>query len=80
MGGEDQGVCASHAVIAEATKSMGAKLDIIISRLGDGQTNFATLELRVKWLERIVYGAVALILMAVCGGVLALLLKASPHA
>lgn len=54
---------------------INAKLDAINDRLGRGDTAIGLLEHRVQQLERIVFGGVALILLAVGGAVVALVVK-----
>jgi hypothetical protein len=52
-----------------------AKLDLVLSRLGQGDTTFATHELRVRSLEKLVYGAVAVGLTAIVVSVVGLVVS-----
>jgi hypothetical protein len=54
---------------------INAKLDGITERLGKGDTALALLEHRVASLEKIVYGMVGVILLAVVGALVALVVK-----
>ncbi len=47
-------------------------------RLGSGDVNFATVDLRLNHLEKIVYGAVGLALVAVVAAVLGMVIRTSP--
>ena len=47
-------------------------------RLGSGDVNFATVDLRLNHLEKIVYGAVGLALVAVLAAVLGVVIRAAP--
>ena len=51
------------------------KQDQILQKLGDGQTLFATNDLRISSLEKIVYGICAIIGVAIVGAVLALVVR-----
>lgn len=68
------GTCVHHAFLAKSLAKMGADVAVILKCLGDGKVNFATLSLRVRILEMIVYGGVGLALTGVGVGVLAVLL------
>jgi hypothetical protein len=48
------------------------------ARLGSGDVNFATVGLRLNHLEKIVYGAVGLALLAVGAAVLGMVVRATP--
>jgi hypothetical protein len=66
--------CPHHADLAEAVKSMNKKLDTIIESMGTGSIAIAELKLRVLLLERIVFGAVGIVLLSVIGAALAVIL------
>ena len=53
--------CPGHECTqADALARIDAKLDQVLERLAKGDTNFATLQLRVRALEVVVYGGVGL--------------------
>lgn len=52
--------CKNHA---ETVSEIHEKLDRILEKLGEGRVNFATLALRIKIVESVVYGGVAVILL-----------------
>lgn len=59
----------------ELLEKIDGKLDTVIERLAKGDTAIALLDHRVNSLEKIVYGMCSLILIAVIGGVIALVVK-----
>lgn len=59
----------------EILNKIDEKLDTIIDRLGKGDTAIALLDHRVTGVEKIVYGMCALSLLAVAGGLIALVIK-----
>jgi hypothetical protein len=59
-------------------QEINAKLDQVLERLAKGDTAIALLEHRVNFLEKIVYGLCGTILIAVLGGILALVIRAQP--
>jgi len=67
--------CEMHDNFEKTVTLLHKKLDMIIDRLGKGDIDIATLALRVKTLERIVYGAVGATLLAVLAGILALVVR-----
>ena len=54
----------------EMFEKIDRKLDIVVNKLEEGNIKFATILLRLKILEAIVYGAVVLGLIAIVGLVL----------
>lgn len=72
----------SDATPARGSKTIDDRLDDIETGLGDimkslsvGATSFATIALRVRILEIIVYGACGLGLTAIAGALIALVLR-----
>jgi hypothetical protein len=59
----------------EILEKIDSKLDEIIARLAKGDTAIALLDHRVSAVEKIVYGLCTTTLLAVVGGVLALVIK-----
>lgn len=59
-------------------KEINAKLDQVLERLAKGDTAIALLEHRVCFLEKIIYGLCGTILLAVLGGICALVIRAQP--
>jgi hypothetical protein len=57
---------------------INGKLDQIIERLAKGDTAIALLEHRVNSLEKVVYGLCGVILLAVVGGLVALVVRTGP--
>lgn len=53
-----------------------ALLRTLTDRIAEGNTQFATLNLRVRALEVIVYGACGLALLGIAGAIIALVVKA----
>jgi hypothetical protein len=70
-----EGVCALHPTLEGNLTDIKQSLQRIEGRLGTGDISLATLALRVEFLEKCVYGAVALALTGVVGSILALVLK-----
>lgn len=68
------GSCSLHESLSDTVKRMDAKLDAIIASLGTGSTAIAKLELRVGILEKVVYGAVGLVLLTIIGAAMKVLL------
>lgn len=68
------GTCVYHGQIAEALKEIREDTKAILARLSKGDVTFATIELRVERLERIVYGVCGLVLTEVVVAVLYLIL------
>lgn len=64
-----------HATLAQDVKDIKDGITRIESRLGTGDVSLATLAVRVAFLEKLVYGAVALALTGLGGAILALVLK-----
>lgn len=69
-------VAAPECVQGELLKAISDKLDQVLERLAHGDTAIALLDHRVNALERIVYGLCGVILLAVVGGLVALVVKA----
>lgn len=59
--------CEHHAGLEQTLNDIRRDVREISNSIHSGATNFATIELRLKSLEKIVYGAVALALIAVAG-------------
>lgn len=66
--------CPHHKDLAEFVKKMDAKLDTIIASMSTGSVAIAELKLRVQLLEKVVFGAVGLVLVGVIGAALTVLL------
>ena len=71
----DPATCLLHDALVKGLDGIGEKLDLIYQRLGTGDVTLATLAIRVKWIERVVFGAVGLTLTAVFVGLLALVIR-----
>lgn len=67
--------CPAHAALAEDLAEIKSKLQTVLDRLGGGDVTFATLTLRVQFLERLVYGAAGLALLGIGTAIMALVLK-----
>ena len=70
--------CTQHELLSQIHGKMGSiegKVDTVIDRLAKGDTSIALLDHRVGGLEKIVYGMCSLSLIAVIGGVIALVVK-----
>ena len=50
--------------MSDPLESINEKLDKIIKRLGEGDVTLATLNLRVKIMELVVYGGIAIVLIS----------------
>jgi hypothetical protein len=61
--------------IYDILAEISAKLDTMNERLGKGDTAIGLLEHRVQQLERIVFGGVTLVLLAVGGAVVAMVIR-----
>jgi len=61
--------------MSAAVEKMSGKLDEIITHLSEGNTKFATIMLRLRNLEAIVYTGLGFVLLGVLGGILALVIK-----
>ncbi len=61
--------------IYDILSEINAKLDDINERLGKGDTSIELLQHRVQQLERIVFGGVTVVLLAVGGALVAMVLK-----
>ena len=62
--------CPQHASLDSRLDKLQATLDAVLSRLGCGDVSLATISVRVRILELIVYGGVALALIAMIGAVI----------
>lgn len=71
----DPTTCPQHETVAAKLDKIDLKLDAIATALAAGGTTFATLELRMASVERLVYGTVAVVLLAVGGAFVALVVK-----
>ena len=61
--------------IFDILAEINAKLDSINDRLGKGDTAIELLQHRVQQLERIVFGGVTVVLLAVGGALVAMVIK-----
>lgn len=59
----------------ELLEKINSKLDQVLERLAAGDTAIALLEHRLAFIEKIVYGLCGFILLAVLGGIVALVVK-----
>ena len=71
--------CGMHQSHESCLKSIDAKLGLILDRIGQGDTQFATLELRLKsvekktkWLAGVVFGIGSLFSVAIIGALIKL--------
>jgi prophage DNA circulation protein len=67
-----------NSTIPHWAKELIGKVDQVLDRLAKGDTAIALLEHRVAFLEKIVYGLCGFVLLAVLGGVVALVVRAHP--
>ncbi len=67
-------VCAHHERLAEDIHEIKESQKRVEARLGTGDVSLATLALRVKFLEKCVYSAVALALLSLGGAILSIVL------
>ncbi len=70
--------CLKHDGLSKKLDEMHVDLRAILTRLNAGDVTFATTILRVNNIEKVIYGALGLALTAICGSVLALVLKVHP--
>ena len=61
--------------ISQRFDSIDAKLKTIDEKLGDGKISFATILLRVRALEVVVYGACSVGLLAIAGAIITMVVK-----
>lgn len=59
----------------ELLTHLDEKIDEVLKRLAEGDTKMALTDHRMASIERIVYGGCALVLIAVAGGIIALVVK-----
>ena len=74
--------CHNYATLQKQIESLDQTVKdgfkSVSDRLGSGDVNFATVKLRLDHLEKIVYGAVGLALVAVAAAVLGMVIRAAP--
>ena len=74
--------CHNYATLQKQIESLDQTVrdgfKTVNDRLGSGDVNFATVDLRLNHLEKIVYGAVGLALVAVAAAVLGMVIRAVP--
>lgn len=70
--------CRNYAEIGRRLKEISGDTKSILERLGKGDVDFATLKLRLDFLERIVYGAVAVALLAVATAIVSMVVRSGP--
>lgn len=75
---ETPGVGQLCAVHADDVAWIKDRLSEIVARLATGDTRLQLLEHRVGFLEKIVFAACGLILVAVLGGLIALVVRSNP--
>ena len=73
--GEHQALMRSISGIQSAIEKLDSKFERVLEKLADGQTTFATLELRISQVERIVYGVVGVAGLALVGAIVSLVLR-----
>ena len=69
------GQCVEHGQLMRTLSTIERTVKEIQRDLGDGRVTFATLDLRMGHLEKIVYGACGLALIAVASAILSLVLR-----
>lgn len=67
--------CQQHQSMVDSLKKFEGKLDEILKRMGSGDVNFATIEVRLKFLEALVYGSLATSASALLVALLRLIIK-----
>ena len=74
--------CHNYATLQKQIESLDQTVKdgfkSVNDRLGSGDVSFATVKLRLDYLEKIVYGAVGLALVAVVAAVLGMVVRAAP--
>ena len=66
--------CPDHHQFSKHLTSINFKLDNILEQLGIGNTKFALTERRLGLLEKLVYGCVGTMLLAMIGAFIALVI------
>ena len=76
------GQCGEHRVlmrtlsgISSAVDKLDSKFERVLERLAEGQTHFATQELRLRQLERVVYAVCSVAGVAVVGAIISLVVR-----
>jgi hypothetical protein len=67
--------CPEHQTVSTQLEDMHNDVREILRRLGTGDVSFATLDLRVNNLEKVVYGALGVSLTALVMAVIGLVMK-----
>ena len=67
--------CPHHQPLADDIREIKSDCKEIKASLGDGKVNFATMQLRIQALEKVVYGAVGMSLAALLTALLTLVFK-----
>ena len=67
--------CPQHAALALDIAEIKTALDAINGKLGTGTVNFATISLRLRAIEAIVYGTCGVIGLSVLGALCVLLVR-----
>ncbi len=70
-----EGLCPLHETLTQNLGDIKAGVERIEKGMNDGNVKFATMELRLNNLERIVYGAVAVSLLSLAGAILGLVFR-----
>jgi hypothetical protein len=66
--------CPEHAGIKSGIDEIQLDMKEVLRRLGTGDVNFATIEIRIKNLELIVYGAVGVALLSLATALVGLVI------
>lgn len=67
--------CQQHQTMVDTLRNFEKKLDKILERIGTGDVNFATISVRLKFLEALVYGSLATSASALVVALLRLVIK-----
>lgn len=74
----DSPFCPEHKSLADKVDEIHVDVKAILLAISRGDTTFATIVLRLKILELVVYGGVGLVLLTVAGIVLARTIGGGP--
>jgi len=69
-------ICPEHEQLKADTKEIKEDVKTILARMGTGDVTFATIGVRIDFLEKVVYGALAIALSAVGIAIMGLVMRA----